>query len=114
VCLPWLSSFDAFYADMFPSYVAGMTLERSDVNADYQASNCRWASKLEQQANKRTTKRLVYQGEDTHLAALCRTTGLSRCAISTRLALGMDAEQAVAAAIASPYKKNRKRRTYTT
>lgn len=114
VCLPWRSSFNAFYADMSPTYSAGMTLERRDVNEGYSPDNCRWATKLEQQANKRTTRRLVYEGREVHLAELCRITGLSRCILSTRLNAGMTANEAVAAARASTYKKNRKPRTYTT
>jgi len=114
VCLPWLSSFEAFYADMSPTYSEGLTLERCDVDGDYTPDNCRWASKLEQQANKRTTRRLVYEGQELHLAELCRITGLSRCILTTRLNEGLTADEAVAAARASTYKKNRKPRTYTT
>lgn len=114
VCVPWLMCFETFYLDMSPTYSAGMTLERRDVNGGYNPDNCRWASKLEQQANKRTTRRLTYMGQDLHLAELCRSTGLSRGILTTRLNQGLSADEAVAAARASTYKKNRRPRTYTT
>lgn len=114
VCPPWRTRFNVFYSDMSPTYSAGMTLERRDVNAGYEPSNCRWVSKLEQQANKRTTRRLIYEGREIHLAELCRVTGLSRGILTTRLNEGLSAGEAVTAAQASTYKKNRKPRTYTT
>ena len=113
VCDDW-GCFDVFWADMGSRYQLGLSLERKDVNGPYAPWNCRWASMAEQQANKRTTRRLTYRGQDLHLAELCRSTGLSRGILSTRLNQGLSADEAVAAARASTYKKNRRPRTYTT
>jgi hypothetical protein len=51
VCERW-QRFENFLADMGPR-PAGHSLERMDVNGNYEPSNCRWATKQEQIDNRR-------------------------------------------------------------
>lgn len=55
VCDRWRESFDAFLADM-GERPDGLTIDRIDVNGDYEPGNCRWADAHEQQANRRDTR----------------------------------------------------------
>jgi hypothetical protein len=58
VCDRWQYRFDLFLADMGRRPSPNLTLERNDVNGDYEPSNCRWATRKEQYASQRKRKRL--------------------------------------------------------
>ena len=56
VCDRWLHSFEDFYADMGDRPSDGHSIERKDVNGNYEPSNCVWATRFEQQRNIRVQK----------------------------------------------------------
>lgn len=55
VCERW-NDFRLFIADMGPAPTTSHTLDRRDVNGDYEPSNCRWATQTEQQRNRTNNK----------------------------------------------------------
>lgn len=65
VCEEWLGKdgFSKFYEwAMSNGYSDELTIDRIDVNGNYEPSNCRWITKLEQSKNTRKNIKLTYQG----------------------------------------------------
>lgn len=56
VCDKWRNSFECFLADMGDRPSPKHSLDRIDVNGDYEPTNCRWATKTDQMRNRRLLK----------------------------------------------------------
>lgn len=93
VCERW-SSFENFYADM-GDRPEGMTLDRIDVNGNYEPSNCRWATWQEQMNNRRDNRRLKIDGRSVTVTEAGRLTGISSATIRNRLINGASDEEAI-------------------
>jgi hypothetical protein len=90
VCERWINSFEAFYVDM-GSCPPKFTLERNDVNRNYEPSNCRWATRKEQTANRRPFKQEGLRGERSSTAKLT-----SREVVRIREMIGSRSQSAIA------------------
>jgi hypothetical protein len=53
VCDRWLNSFENFYADMGKKPGPEYSIDRIDVNGNYEPSNCKWSTSVEQSNNRR-------------------------------------------------------------
>jgi len=69
VCDRWLNNVVIFIKDT-GARPKGYTLERINTNGDYEPSNCKWASKAEQNRNSRHSKRWMIKGEIFDSASL--------------------------------------------
>lgn len=96
VCEQWLGSFQAFYADMGPR-PEGHSLDRIDVNGNYEPRNCRWANNETQAQNKRRGRVVVLGGETVALSVACRARGVSYKLIHKRMSKGMSFDEACVA-----------------
>lgn len=56
VCDEWKGNFWQFVADMGEKPKGDYTLDRKDNDGNYEKNNCKWSTKIEQEANKRNKK----------------------------------------------------------
>lgn len=105
ICQRWLDSFQNFFDDM-GDRPDGLSLERIDVNGNYEPGNCKWATDKEQTRNQRRTRRITFNGETLSSAEwgerLAMPSRLIRYRIDT---LGWDVESA----LTRPVQKKQKR-----
>jgi hypothetical protein len=94
VCERW-HSFTNFYADMGDRPSAEMSIERIDNDAGYSPKNCRWATRKEQGANRRTNRYVALNGERVIQLEAAKRLGLARCTISARIRKGWSGAELV-------------------
>lgn len=93
VCDRWLK-FANFLADMGEK-PEGKTLDRIDVNGNYEPSNCRWATPIEQSNNTRINKHLTFNGVTQTISQWSRQVGMNRRTLADRLKAGVPPEKAM-------------------
>lgn len=96
VCDEWYA-FENFIADMGERPTSKHTIERIDGNKGYMPSNCKWATKREQNHNKSDNHFLVYHGKRMTLTQAVDLSGtkISRGTVAGRLKRGWTPEQAI-------------------
>ncbi len=97
VCDEWRDSFTAFkdWAEA-SGYKEDLTIDRIDVNSNYEPSNCRWITKREQQFNKTNTRYFEYKGQKKCLAEWAEIFGMNKPTLYNRIYnLGWSIEKAL-------------------
>lgn len=85
--------FATFWKDMGPTWKAGLTLDRIDVNGPYSKENCRWATRLDQANNKRNNRFLDTPNGRMTFAQAVRFYGLTKTALWHRIRRGWSTER---------------------
>lgn len=94
VCEAWLR-FETFYKEMFPTYKSGLTIDRKNVNGEYSFENCQWATRKEQQLNKRNTIRLTIHSQTGTIDEWSKISGTLAQTITTRYFRGWSHDECV-------------------
>ena len=85
VCDKWLQSFENFYKDMGEPPTNKHSIDRINVNGNYEPSNCRWATRTVQARNTRANTLLDYDGKRKTIAEWAEITGIKPATICNRL-----------------------------
>ena len=95
VCERWLKSSRLFIQDMGTRPDGGM-LERIDNNKGYSPENCIWATRAQQNSNRRNCIYVVVDGDRVTLKEACRRKGLKYRPVHKRIVdRGWDVEKAL-------------------
>lgn len=94
VCDRWLNSFENFLEDVGEKPTPQHTLDRIDNNGNYEPSNCRWATRIEQANNNTRNINITYNGQTKTLQQWADVVGIDYKNIWARLKAGWDAHKA--------------------
>lgn len=97
VCAEWKSSLECFLKWAFShGYSEDLTIDRIDVNGNYEPSNCRWATTIEQGRNKRNNRRITHNGRTQTATDWAEELNIPRSRIFNRIDnLGWPPEKAI-------------------
>jgi hypothetical protein len=95
VCDSWKNSFETFLQDVGLRPSKGYSIDRIDVNGNYEPGNVKWATQQEQMRNTRRNHRIAVNGETRSLVEWAELTGIDRQTIETRIASGWSPEKAI-------------------
>ena len=86
VCDEWMNSPQLFFEwAMQNGYSDHLTLDRIDVNGNYEPRNCRWISRSQQGRNKRNNHRVSYERQLITMADAADLTAISYSTLRSRL-----------------------------
>lgn len=88
VCPEWRHSFATFLQDMGRRPTSSHSLDRIDVNGNYEPGNCRWATWKEQQRNRSNNVRVTIGGVSLTLPEWEERTGIAQATIRQRIKAG--------------------------
>lgn len=105
MCDEWHKSFRLFYEwsmangynENAPKWTC--TIDRIDVNGNYEPSNCRWITMKQQTLNRRANRIIEYNGKTYCLVEWARILGFNYSTLLYRLRRGWSVEKAFTKAV---------------
>lgn len=104
VCERWNNSFENFLSDM-GECPPGMQIDRIDNNDGYKPGNCKWSTRKEQSANRRSNRLLSLNGETRRITVWAALLGLGQNTIRDRLKRGLPIERVLTSAGRKPSRR---------
>lgn len=108
VCERW-QTFENFYADMGTRPSPKHSIDRKDVNGNYEPGNCRWATDIEQARNTTLVRVVDVDGNRMCLSEACESAGLPYSCVRHRLVAGAG----ISEALSRPVRQQTRRPTVT-
>ena len=77
VCKEWSDSFEAFYEwSMSNGYADNLTIDRINVDGNYEPANCRWIGMIDQENNRTNNVLITINGITKTRTEWCRINGI--------------------------------------
>ena len=95
VCVEWAEYIPFAKWARENGYSDNLSIDRIDVNGNYEPSNCRWVTMKEQHNNRRNNYRIEYEGQSYTLTQMAEKTGIGITTLKWRLASGWSIADAI-------------------
>ena len=95
VCEEWKDYFSFRNWALKNGYSDDLTLDRIDVNGNYEPLNCRWADAETQANNKRNSKFITYNGKRQTVSQWAKELNIPASRIFDRLSMGWSEEESL-------------------
>lgn len=96
ICEAWLNDFQAFYDwAMANGYSDDLSIDRIDVNGNYEPSNCRWTDNETQSNNRRSNRFIEYNGKSQTIEQWAKELNVDYKKFHSRLKRGWSIEKAI-------------------
>lgn len=95
ICKEWLDYEPFKEWALMNGYKEGLSIERIDVNGNYEPSNCTWIPRIEQPKNTRRTIYIKYNGKDQTISEWADELGMNYETLRMRLSRGWSVERAI-------------------
>lgn len=94
ICPEWQNSFEVFRDwALANGYSEELTIERIDVNGNYEPNNCCWIPFKEQAKNRRSTHFITFNDETHNIREWAEITGIKESTIHFRIRSGWSIEE---------------------
>ncbi len=93
VCKEWVDFLGFQKSAIENGYEKGLSIDRKNPSGNYEPGNCRWATRKQQDRNKRNTKFVLINGEKTTISDVAEKYGLNYCMLSHRYDVGIRDEK---------------------
>lgn len=107
MCDRWRYSFENFLSDMGERPGPKYSIDRIDSNGNYEPSNCRWATAIEQANNMSSNHIVEFDGASYTIANLARKFDVNYSVFYRRLRDGWPIEKALKTPLMRTNKKNK-------
>lgn len=105
ICDEWKNDFKVFYDwAMASGYQENLTIDRIDVNGNYEPNNCRWITQKEQVRNIRSNHLITYNNETHCIAEWAELYSLPYRTFWKRLKKGWNFEKALLTPVKIQYR----------
>lgn len=111
MCPEWANDYLVFKEwALSHGYADNLSIDRIDVNGNYEPDNCRWATNKEQQNNKRTNRFLTYNGKTQTIKQWSEEIGINYQTLLRRIDIAkMSPEEALTKPVDKSMAHNKRR-----
>lgn len=117
ICKEWKNDYPAFKAwALANGFAPDLSLDRyPDNDGNYEPSNCRWATKVQQIANRRNAKLITHCGDSLTAAQWAKRFGLKKSTVEGRIKMGWPIDEVFSVPVgrweSRRYRSSEERRT---